>query len=61
MPIRQEHKMRVLQKVLKICGPKRKWWEAGDDYIMRSFITCMLYQISSSSSSNKGGLDVHGI
>jgi hypothetical protein len=23
----------------------RKWWEAVEDCIMRSFITCMLHQI----------------
>jgi hypothetical protein len=29
-----------------IFGPKRrKWREVGEDYIMRSFITCTLYQI----------------
>jgi hypothetical protein len=24
---------------------KRKWWEAGEDCIMRNFITCGLHQI----------------
>jgi hypothetical protein len=23
----------------------RKWWEAGEDYIIRSFITCTLHHI----------------
>jgi hypothetical protein len=30
----------------RIFGPKRrKWWEAGEDCIMRSFITFTLHQI----------------
>jgi hypothetical protein len=29
---------RVLRRTLDIRG--RKWWEAGGDCIMRSFITC---------------------
>jgi hypothetical protein len=34
---------RVLREYLDIRG--RKWQEAGEDYIMRSFTTCMLHQI----------------
>jgi hypothetical protein len=30
----------------KIVGPKRKkWWGAGEDYVIRDFITCTLHQI----------------
>jgi hypothetical protein len=29
----------------RIFGAKRKWQEAGEDCIMRSFITCTLHQI----------------
>jgi hypothetical protein len=28
----------------RISGPKRKWQEAVEDYIMRSFITCTLQE-----------------
>jgi hypothetical protein len=34
---------RVLREYLDLRG--RKWQEDGEDYIMRSFITCTLYQI----------------
>jgi hypothetical protein len=34
---------RVLRRILDLHG--RKQLEAGEDYIMRSFITCMLHQI----------------
>jgi hypothetical protein len=31
------------KKVLRrLFGPTRKWWEAGEDCIMRSFLTCTL-------------------
>jgi hypothetical protein len=45
--LREEHSLRVYgNRVLRrIYGTKRKWWEAGEDYIMRSFVTCMLHQI----------------
>jgi hypothetical protein len=23
----------------------KKWWDTGEDYIMRSFITCTLHQV----------------
>jgi hypothetical protein len=32
----------------------RKWWEAGEDYIMKSFINCTLYQILLGSSNEEG-------
>jgi hypothetical protein len=32
---------RVLRRIF---GPKRKWWETGEDCIMRSFITSMLHK-----------------
>jgi hypothetical protein len=34
---------RVLRIILDLMG--RKWQEAGEDYIMKSFITCTLHQI----------------
>jgi hypothetical protein len=34
---------RVLRKILDLRG--RKWQMAGEDCIMRSFITCTLHQI----------------
>jgi len=42
-----EEGLRVLEyRVLRrIFGPKRLWCEAGEDCIMRSFITCTLHQI----------------
>jgi hypothetical protein len=43
--IREKHKLRMSENgvLRKIFGPKREeWQEAGEDYIMRSFITCML-------------------
>jgi hypothetical protein len=29
----------------RIFGPRRKWWEAGEDCTVRSFITFILHQI----------------
>jgi hypothetical protein len=40
--------------------PKRKWLEAEEDYIMRSFITCTLHQILL-GWSNQGGWDEHAL
>jgi hypothetical protein len=40
LSLREEN--RVLRRIL---GPKRKRQEAGEDFIMRSFITCTLHQI----------------
>jgi hypothetical protein len=39
--LREEHRLSVYEnRVLRrIFGPKRKWREAGEDYIMRSFVT----------------------
>jgi hypothetical protein len=48
MTLREEHRLRVFEnKVLRrTYGPKReKRWEAGEDCIMRSFITCTLHHI----------------
>jgi hypothetical protein len=36
---------RVLRRILDLRG--RNWWEAGGDYLKRSFITCTLHQILS--------------
>jgi hypothetical protein len=46
--LREEHKLkvcedRVLRRISVTRG--RKWQEAGEDCIMRSFITCTLQQI----------------
>jgi hypothetical protein len=50
LTLRKELKNNVLRRIF---GPKRKWREAGEDYIMRSFVTCMLHQIL--GRSNQGG------
>jgi hypothetical protein len=45
---REEHRLRVFEdRVLrKICGPKRdEVTGSGEDYIMRSFMSCTSYQI----------------
>jgi hypothetical protein len=43
----EEHRLRVFENMVlrRIFGPKRKWQEAGEDYIMRSFVTWTLHQI----------------
>jgi hypothetical protein len=33
--------------VLRTSGPKKKWWETGEDCIMESFVTCTLHYILS--------------
>jgi hypothetical protein len=48
LTLREEHRLRVCEnRVLRrIFEPKgRKWQEAGEDCIIRSFITCMLHHI----------------
>jgi len=45
---RDEHRLRVLEnRALRRIFDlrRRKWQEAGEDYIMRSFITCTLHKI----------------
>jgi hypothetical protein len=44
LTLREEHRLRVFENrvLMRISGHKR---EAGEDCIMRSFITCMLQQI----------------
>jgi hypothetical protein len=44
---REEHGLRVfVNRVLRrIFGYKRKWQEAGEHCVMRSFISCTLHQI----------------
>jgi len=57
--LREEHRLGVFgNRALKgIFRPKkRKWQEAGEDCIMRSFITCTLHQILLRCSS-QGGCD----
>jgi hypothetical protein len=52
--LREEHRLRVSEnRVLRrIFGRRgRKWREAGEDFIMRSFITCTLHQILLGSSN----------
>jgi len=44
----KEHRLRVSENgvLRRMYGPgRRKWPEAGEDNIMRSFITCTLHQI----------------
>jgi hypothetical protein len=43
----EDHRLRVLENVVlrRIFGPKRKLQEAGEDNVMKNFITCMPYQI----------------
>jgi hypothetical protein len=45
--LREKHRVRVFEnRVLsRIFGSKRKWPGAGEDCIMRSFITCTLHLI----------------
>jgi hypothetical protein len=48
LTLREEYRLRVSEKrvLMRIIEPRgRKWWEAGEDCIMRSFITCTLHQI----------------
>jgi hypothetical protein len=50
LTLREEHRVkvfenRVLRRILNLRG--RKWQEAGQKCIMRSFITCALKQILS--------------
>jgi hypothetical protein len=47
LSLREEDGLRVFENwVLRIFGPSRgKWQKAGKDFIRRSFITCILYQI----------------
>jgi hypothetical protein len=34
---------RILRRIFGL--KRKKWWEAGEDFIMRSFITCTLHPI----------------
>jgi hypothetical protein len=47
LTLREGHRLGVFEnRVMRICGPKREEVaEDGQDYIMRSFITCTLHQI----------------
>jgi hypothetical protein len=47
LALRKEHTFGAFEnRVLRrIFGPKRKWQEAGEDCIMRSFVTCALHQM----------------
>jgi hypothetical protein len=46
LTLREEHGLKFFgnRALRKIFGPKRKWWEVGEDCIMRSFIIYTLYQ-----------------
>jgi hypothetical protein len=48
---------KVLRRIFGLKG--RKWREAGEDCIMRSFVTCTLYKILL-RLSNQGEWDVRG-
>jgi hypothetical protein len=44
----EEYRLRVFEnrELNRMFAPKRrKWQETGEDYVMRSFITCKLHQI----------------
>jgi len=46
--LRERHRLRVYENRVRrrIFGQQgRKWREAGEDYVMRSFITCTLHEI----------------
>jgi hypothetical protein len=43
MWVKNEVENRVLRRIFGNRG--RKWRKAGEDFIMRSFITCTLHQI----------------
>jgi hypothetical protein len=47
LTLRVEHWLRVFEKKVlrRIPGPKRKCQEAGEDCIMRNFITCTLHEV----------------
>jgi hypothetical protein len=48
LTLRKEHRSRVFEKRVlgRIYGPKReKWWEVGEDCLMRNLITCTLRKI----------------
>jgi hypothetical protein len=44
--------------VRRISGPKRKWREAGEDCIMKSFVVCTLYQVKEDVMD--GAFSTHG-
>jgi hypothetical protein len=46
LTLREQHRLRKFGKrvLRRIFWPRRKWLEAGEDCIMRSFVTCMLHQ-----------------
>jgi hypothetical protein len=44
----EEHRLRVFENRVPdeyLDLRRRKWWEAGEDYVVKSLITCMLHQI----------------
>jgi hypothetical protein len=47
LTLREEHRLRVFEnRVLRIFGPKRdEVREVGENYIMRSFITCTPHKV----------------
>jgi hypothetical protein len=56
LKLREEHRLRVFENRMlrRVFGPKRKWQEAIEDCIMRSFITCMLHQVLQGLSNQEG-------
>jgi hypothetical protein len=48
LTLREELRLRVseIRVLRRIFGSKRKWQEAGEECITRSFITCTLHYIS---------------
>jgi hypothetical protein len=54
--IKGKYKFRVFGNgVLRIIfGPnERTWWESGEDWIMRNFVTCTVHQRLDSYNQNK--------
>jgi hypothetical protein len=48
LTLKEEHRMRVFtNRVLRVVFVAKgyKWWEGGEDCIMRSFITCTLHRL----------------
>jgi hypothetical protein len=48
LTLKEEHRLKVFENwvLMKTLGLRqKKWWETGEDCIMRSVITCIHHQI----------------